>query len=526
MGLWQWLFGGSANKSDPDEPSFVDVELVTGTLSARVWAHTFRLGAELIPCWTYVTAGLLALGQKEFVFTLRRLPGETEHPPDPLTFFAQVHNLAAKGQLVDVGGFTCFRSPVGFLGRGDLVGLAYTTTEALPGVQLPPAEQALLAILLTAEEAAVVPAIGSYRILSLLGRANRYYPCPPWSERQRPSVLSATDLEGSLLGKMSTVSLRGATARTFLHSLAPASRPGEDRLGTLSGRDILFRLPADQLPRLREAFANAPDEGAVAFLLDPDPEANVRLVWQPGQTEPQTITPAASDGSCLTGGFLALVFGPSLQDSGRIVEDGFAVMLSTASWGRVKEALLTGKGVRVSAVEPDTMDFVLEWSPSRANKEDAPPAEQGSSPFQLVESLLYQPDEVLRQRLPNSDAFLDYVKRVLETAAAYWIGQPVQAGQTVTLVMAIKPGGRSRFWLDLAPGGLPPEVERHFLSRLEELTPPVVQHGPVAMALHATLWGGRAAGWEFLPRQWQQACQHGNQELLVPDGILPLVWPE
>jgi hypothetical protein len=526
MGLWRRLFGGSTEKGDPVEPSFVAVELVPGALSARVWAHTFRSGAELIPCWTYVTEGLPALGQKEFVFTLRRLSGEKEHPPDPLPFFAQVHGLAAKGQLVDVGGFTCFRSAVGFLGIAGLVGLAYTTTETLPGVQLPPPDQALLAILLTPEEATVVPTIGTYRVLSLLGQTQRYYPCPPWSDRRRPSVLSATDLQGSLLGGMSTLYVRGGSARTFLQSMAPAAQPGEDRLGTLSGRGILLRLPADQLPRLQEAFSKAPDEGAVALLLDPDPEANVRLVWRPEQKGVQTITPAASDGSCLTGGFLALVFGPSIQDSGRIVEDGFGVMLSTASWGRVREALLSGKPVRVPAVEPETMDFGLEWLPPRANSGSTRPAEQGSSPFQLVESLLYQPDEVLRQRMPNSDAFLAYVKRVLETAAAYWTAQPVQSGQTATLVLAVKPGGRSRFWLDLDPGGLAPEAERNFLARLEELTPPVVQHGPVAMAFHATLWGGRASGWEFLPREWQQACQQGGQQLLVPDGILPLVWPD
>ena len=48
MGLWQWLFGKSAGKGEPVEPSFVAVELVPGALSARVWVHSFHSGAEVV----------------------------------------------------------------------------------------------------------------------------------------------------------------------------------------------------------------------------------------------------------------------------------------------------------------------------------------------------------------------------------------------------------------------------------------------------------------------------------------------
>ncbi len=523
VGLWQRLFGG--NKSNPVEPSAVDVELVAGKLSARVVPHTITRATEPVPCWTYVTRGLPALGQKEFVFTLRRLPGETEPPGDPLNFFAQVHDLAAKGQVVDVGGYSCFRSPVGFLGRGDVVGLAYTSTEALDGVELPPADQALLAVLLAPEEAAVVGAIGTYRILALLGRANRYYPCPPWSDRQRPAVLTPADLAASLLSQVPTSYVRGATVRTFIHPVAPAQRAGDDRQGSLAGGEIVLRLPVSQRQPLREALARVPDEAALALLTDADPEANVRLVWRPGDEGIQTIIPTGSDGSCLTGGFVALIFGPTIQDGGRIVEDGFAVMLCPASWAKVREALSSGQPVRIAASGGGLMDFALDWLPPTGQRGDTPAA--GGACFAVNELLLYQPDNVLQQRVASIEAWAQYLQRIEAVAADYWAGQPAGAGQTVTLVVAVKPGGRSRFWADFEPGGLDAEIERRFLQRLEEVPAPVVQQGPVATACHATLWGGKAAGWAFLPRQWQEACrQHGHGELLVPDGILALVWPD
>src|SRR5262249_16400963 len=157
-----------------------------------------------VPCWTYVTSGLWKVGQKDLIFSLHRGPGEApgDFPKDPLDFFGQVYELTSQGRLVDVGGYTCFQKPSGFLGRTDPIGFAYSPPENFEGLVLPPPNTGLTAILLTADEAAVVPSLGTYRVLTLLGQANRYYPCPPWSDRRRPSVLSQQDLTQSLLAKI------------------------------------------------------------------------------------------------------------------------------------------------------------------------------------------------------------------------------------------------------------------------------------------------------------------------------------
>jgi hypothetical protein len=536
MGWWQKLFGGSRKgKAPPAGTLPATIPLAEG-LSASVHLHDVANGPEQIPCWTYVTRGLWDLGQKEIIFSLRRLPGEApgDFPPDPLRFFVEVQRLAREGRLVDAGDHSSFRNPAGFLGSTEMVGLAYLPPESLGGVPLPPSDRALTAILLTPAEAEVVPVIGSYRVAALLGQATRYYPYPPWSERGRRPVLSRQDVEQSVLGKMPTVFAAGSSARMLTDSQAPAG-PGEDRVINRPGTRVSLRLPEGQHSRLRDlldsALGGAADTWGVALLTEPDPEANVRLVWQPGQQEIRTITPHWSDCSCFTGGFVALVAEPSLPDGGRVFEDGFLVTLSPATQQRVREALLAGKPTLVAPATPELMEFALEWvpqtpAPAPACRPEPFAIDPVGPAFEVNQNVLYQPDAVLRERVASVEVFAKYLKQVMDTASAFWSAVPAGECRAVTLVVAVKPGGRSRFWLDANPPGLDAGLVRSLCERLQGLPVPLVRHGPVALAIHATLWGsgGRPGGWAFIPKEWQDAC--GQQQLLVPDGFLEIVWPD
>jgi hypothetical protein len=519
MSFWSNLFRGRKEPATPDGPA--RVEVVPGRLAVRVATHDVANGPDAVPCWTYVTEGLWPLGQKEVVFSLRRRPGEGagDFPRDPFAFFAQLPALAEQGRVVDAGDYSAFRAPGGFLGAGEPTGFAYVPTEALPGVALPPAGQSITALLLRPEEVAVVSAIGCYRLAALLGRANRYYPNPPWSDRDRPAVLTEADLRQSLLGKVGHLYCRGASARVLMEpSQPPPAGTRADREAVPSGRRITLKLPAGQRPRLRSALANVPDEGGLALLTDADPEANVRLVWRPGQERVETITPYWSDGSCLTGGFVALLFGPSLHDGGQMCEDGFAVTLAPATWPQVRAALTDARPLLVPAADANQLELEIAWLPGAVVP--------GPTAFEAVHTLLYQPDEVLKERVAHIDAFARYIKQVTDTAAAYWEALPRGAGQALALTVAVRPGGRARYWLDANPGGLDESAVAELLGRLGELPAPLVRGGPVAVAVRAILWGGPAAegGWPFLPREWQAAA--AGRSLLVPDGILDLIWPD
>ena len=524
MGWFQRLLGGTAPSSmTPVGPVVTD--LIPGKLVATIYTHNFAVGPKAIPCWTYVTRGFSPTGQKEFVFTLARGSRDdpTKPPSDPLRFFTQVFSLAEQKQFVEAGGFTCFRPPAaGFLGLKGMVGFAYTRPELLPGVELPPAEGCLTAVLLLPGEAEPVQAGWGYRVLARLGRAAQYYPQPPWSDPRRAAVLTQDEFRISLLGKMPTALLDGAFVRMFLRPTAvPAA--GESGHGGPLGERLTLRIKRNRLPRVRELLAEvaAERDGAFALTFAADPDANARLAWQPGDTALHTITPSAGDASCLTGGFLAVVFGPSIADSGRVVEDGFALTFGADSWSQLRDALMNGEPIVLPVKGPGQIGLSVEWMDNPSEGTGA--VKQPAPAFRIDSMMFYQPDEVLKARAPAVESIAEFVARVESTAADFWGGHPVGMPQPVLVVAAIKPGGRMRIWVEMpaAPGAEKAALD--FAARLEKLSAPVVQSGPVAIAIRASLWGG-GSEWPFIPKEWQDAVADGN--VLIPDGILERVWPE
>lgn len=369
MGWFNRLLGRSSNR-----PTVV--ELVPGKLTARVYAHNFPVRDESIPCWTYVTQGFLAHGQKEFVFTLvcGLSDDPTGAPRDPIQFFTQIYSLAEQKKIVDAGGYTRFQPRTGtFLGVTGMVGFAYTQPEPLPGVDLPPTGQFLNAIFLLPGEAEMVQAGWLYRVLSRLGREAQYYPHPPWSNPRREPVFNRDQLSGCLLSKMPTAHLNGAFVRMYL----ARREPHEDMRGRAVGgstpetketdttplskcEHLLLRIHRDRLPEVREILSHVTGtEGAFALLLDADPEADMRLTWLPGDVAPSTLTPTPN-ASCLTGGFLAVAFGPHVSEGGRISEDGFSFLLKPALWLRLRDALTNGEPITLLE-KPGHLALSVEW---------------------------------------------------------------------------------------------------------------------------------------------------------------------
>lgn len=153
-----------------------------------------------------------------------------------------------------------------------------------------------------------------------------------------------------------------------------------------------------------------------------------------------------------------------------------------------------------------------------------PPA--GPRTFALRQTVLYQADEVIQERLANPATLTPYVNSVIEAANQFWgqfeVGQP----RAVTLIVAFKPGAQTRYWLESEPAGLDEEQTRALCERLEKLPPPLVTTGPVALALQCSLWGmdGSEDEWPSIPTEWAAASRHRSLE--VPDEVLQIVWPD
>lgn len=142
--------------------------------------------------------------------------------------------------------------------------------------------------------------------------------------------------------------------------------------------------------------------------------------------------------------------------------------------------------------------------------------------------VFYQPDPVLRERLPSPEVFTRYVERLQGICKTFF--STAVKPETLHIVVAIKPGKQSRVWF-VSSIRLPDAEELEPLRvKLERVTPVDVHHGPVAFAIAARIAGGDGripGGVDYqppLPQEWKDAAD--GKMLMIPDGILELVWPD
>jgi hypothetical protein len=317
------------------------VEVIPGKLKVKVFLHDVQYENATIPCWTYLTDGLLTHKQKEIMFTLRRDLGRRpeDYPREFFRLFFDFFRLAEQGQLVDVGSSTLFNEE-GFYGCKDFRGIGYVEPESFPGVET--GDSPLLAgILLKNDGALIAWRLGLTRVVALLGRHFRYYPCPTWSDLSRKPVASLAVMENSLLKNAAQVSVRGSFYQ--------------------EGNQIFLRLFHASRRSLQEFFAKVGPSDALALRTQVDPRANACLVWPASETNGlEAITPPNSDGSRKTGAFLLFL---SEQSSNKIqaLEDGVAVFLTNGDWRNVREAFQSGSDIVIPVTGEGGGTFSLEW---------------------------------------------------------------------------------------------------------------------------------------------------------------------
>ena len=149
--------------------------------------------------------------------------------------------------------------------------------------------------------------------------------------------------------------------------------------------------------------------------------------------------------------------------------------------------------------------------------------------FAMERVALYQPEEVLDARVGVAD-LAAYIKQLQAVCAGFFAtaGTP----ETLHVVVAVRPGKRARIWfasstrLDLDPARDP------LRKQLAAVPPCEVRGGPVAFALSGKIAGGGASnppgdqGFALpVPQAWKDASK-GKEGVVVPDGLLDLVWPD
>jgi hypothetical protein len=252
--------------------------------------------------------------QREVVLTILRTSNHDGFPEGIIGYVPALKHFASQGRLVDDGGVSGYQAP-GPFGFGAFVGLAFFGAPPIEGVALP--DNALAGVFLTEGELAMATTCSVRRVLNRLGKAQRYFPVPFWSDPNRPSVYSVGDANQSLLAKIAHASLPAATA-------------------TLRGNAMHLRLPSSFAAKLAERI-----EARAASALLPGRERGVEaaLVWSPGQQEPEAIFVDGPPPTAYAATFVALVHSDADQDDIRFMEDGYAVLLSARSADRLVAAL-------------------------------------------------------------------------------------------------------------------------------------------------------------------------------------------
>jgi len=143
---------------------------------------------------------------------------------------------------------------------------------------------------------------------------------------------------------------------------------------------------------------------------------------------------------------------------------------------------------------------------------------------------LHQPDQMLVPRVKDYQSLATFIKQIQSECDSYYSETRPRGSQTVDVVVVIKPGQKSRFWLVYEPPQSNPARDQGLVENLQRLSPPPVEEDPVSFTLRLLLWGATEPDPKqprnlFLPQEWHDAVGT-NQALLVPDGIMAKIWPD
>jgi hypothetical protein len=419
------------------------ISVVAGELNCAVYLHELNVTSGVLPCWSYVTEGLVRYGQREVIFTLVR---ETEerpdsYPRDPVDFFRSLHGLSKQGRYVGPGGYTWISGPdlVGFHG------VTYLEPEWRPPDISSPGDW-LAALGLTADELAAIREFGSARVQSILGKVERFYPAPYWTRRNRPSCFSTDSMKLSLL---SGTPLVGDSGFSVFRQ---------------QGR-IVLRARSDGAENTRMALASIPPDKPLGFLTQLDSAADGALVWLPGQTQAEAITPPGSKGQRICGSFVFFLPGRE-ADGGQLLEDGYVLHLTSQSWGALRNAIL-------NRVDLETGVFNLHWTPA-GSKEYLPRHDVAETPssgqVRLQRIVLLQSNEESSAAI-TADSLAAFARCVEDEVRKVFSGGATEGRLRVTVKIGLKREGE----YELANQG---EFEQPSLQllwdELQKLTPPPV----------------------------------------------------
>ena len=154
-------------------------------------------------------------------------------------------------------------------------------------------------------------------------------------------------------------------------------------------------------------------------------------------------------------------------------------------------------------------------------------AENGRG-FKTASVALYQPDEQLRERVPNVKGLADYVKALQEVCSAHFAF--VSTPGSLDIVVVVKPGNRSRIWFANSQPAMSSADIKLLTGKLSIVQPPSFRRGPVAFAIRGSIAGGtpvELGGMPLpIPTEWKESFAKNPQMMPIPDSPMDVLWPD
>ncbi|KAL2361938.1 hypothetical protein RJZ56_005154 [Blastomyces dermatitidis] len=281
-------------------------------VQALIFYHKIKsvISGEM-DCWTYISKGLAQVGQKEIVFTIRRRAGEREDhlPIAPFQWMKFVYSAAKDGQRVEEFQRTEFHSP-SFLDRSDFQWIVYCPAHPITNIPASyfPTEW-LQVIPLIAPEAEVAQKYGIMRALGHLGAQERWFPFPPWINRDRQPCITMASMAGSVKDSIPLVVVRGISALK-------------------RGMEIVLHVPRESAFHLKHALTQFQLEHVFALDSYHYKDADSGLLWSNTDVQPRGYA-AGTSNTCMNLNYFT--FCPCQEKNElKMVEDGFICKLLQA----------------------------------------------------------------------------------------------------------------------------------------------------------------------------------------------------
>ncbi|MEP7014841.1 MAG: hypothetical protein ABI925_05325 [Verrucomicrobiota bacterium] len=140
----------------------------------------------------------------------------------------------------------------------------------------------------------------------------------------------------------------------------------------------------------------------------------------------------------------------------------------------------------------------------------------------------YQNGDVVSARVANRNQLAEYSKKLEEVCARFFASETTP--ESFDVVVALKPGQQSRVWFVSSRNAGEDKGRDSLRKQLEAVTPCDIKSGPLAFAIRGKIAGGdgkaKADDELPMPEEWRKADAKSERPLIIPDSILPIVWPD